>query len=789
MGRIATLALFLFLTRSTAAAQTIEELDQQIEELDGTIETVSTLQKLQEAIHTVKDHIRITDVIEKYSGDQASGMQFELEQIRDLLVKMDEESEETRMGKGVELGRKIHSAVSAVDAVLALGAGTQASATDRLKLMGQYIEALNDALGILGLAVNPVLDAMISVYAKALTSAAEVGEEVIEPRTAAVNEAIDAAGDALGSEDGAADEYGDLLDQLYDMRADLRKKRTELEGQNTDYLAARGNCLRTLGIDYDEVIDRENDVERARHELMDIAEDLAEAERSIPAAEAEIREKEVELENQQDRRRRGAIAPGARDPVTIQAEIDALKNNIRYAREKIRRLEEELRKNAPEYEAKLQAAMSFKDCVRSILAQYAAQSLEELPIQYRDCTFWDLPEGVVSAVAAARVATGGGGEGRVSTPLGEVNRPETQRDDWRPVEDVPPADGDRTGDVSPAPPTGDRGVPTGDENRRTGAATPAGGGGNTAIAMKSGPAADLVPTVEPIEFTIFPYLPEQGVTGVDLRTQTATGINFPITLSAGRDLKLQIVILSGPAIRTQTREPQSGQGQPTGTSLLGPEELVPGGGILFYDPDLKVFVQGLGTLGNDAVEMKIFGTDPGSPGQISAEGLVVEPVELTEEMKNRFEQELRSLAAQNPITAKLDAYCLDFLRQPPDLGTVFRVAGQEIQQQFAPLAKVLSAGQRLHEMGLLNPDSDPEEYFHSIRQWALWSVQESLDLGSFGDAFVEHTQKNFETAGQPWTEEVAGLVRSLVPNRWQDIAAIVEEARSSSEVSPEVGAE
>ena len=173
------------------------------------------------------------------------------------------------------------------------------------------------------------------------------------------------------------------------------------------------------------------------------------------------------------------------------------------------------------------------------------------------------------------------------------------------------------------------------------------------------------------------------------------------------------------------------------------------------------------------------------PGQerVSAEGLVVEPVELGAAMKQRLEQEVRALAGRNPITATLDAYCLDFLRQPPDLGTVFRVADQELQQRFAPLRDVLRAGRRLYDAGLLNPDSDPEEYFHSIRQWALWSVQENLDAGSFGEAFLEHTRKNFETAGQPWTEEVEELVQGLVPNRWQDIARIVEEARSASEAT------
>jgi hypothetical protein len=273
---------------------------------------------------------------------------------------------------------------------------------------------------------------------------------------------------------------------------------------------------------------------------------------------------------------------------------------------------------------------------------------------------------------------------------------------------------------------------------------------------------------------------------LDLSDQNYTSINFPVTLATGRDVRIQIVILSGPAEEagtTRERRPDDPQpaGSPTRTSWLG-EEAVPGGGILFFAPDPQVLVRSLGTLGAEAMEMQVFGAEPGQE-RFSAEGLIVEPVELGESMKQRLEEEVRALAGRNPVTARLDAYCLDFLRQPPDLGTVFRVADQELQQRFAPLRDVLRAGRRLYDAGLLNPDSDPEEYFHSIRQWALWSVQENLDAGSFGEAFLEHTRKNFETAGQPWTEEVEELVQGLVPNRWQDIARIVEEARSASEAT------
>jgi hypothetical protein len=360
------------------------------------------------------------------------------------------------------------------------------------------------------------------------------------------------------------------------------------------------------------------------------------------------------------------------------------------------------------------------------------------------------------------------GEAADGPPAGAGNVPRAAE-----AGNVPAPDDREPPQDAPAPPAGGA--------KEVGAA-PGAADGNPQVASTG---TTFQHTISPIDFYMFPVL--------DLSAQTYTAINFPVTLATGRDVRIQIVILSGPpAEEGTTRERRPGDPPPdrssTGTSWIGENAAVPGGGILFFEVDPKVLVRSLGTLGGGAMEMQVFGAEPGQE-RISAEGLVVEPVELGAAMKQRLEQEVRALAGQNPITASLDAYCLDFLRQPPDLGTVFRIADRELQQRFAPLRDVLQAGRKLHDLGLLNPDSDPEEYFHSIRQWALWSVQENLDAGSFGDAFIEHTRKNFETAGQPWTDEIEGLVKSLVPNRWQDIERIVEEARSSGAAAAEVAAE
>src|SRR5205814_431121 len=127
-------------------------------------------------------------------------------------------------------------------------------------------------------------------------------------------------------------------------------------------------------------------------------------------------------------------------------------------------------------------------------------------------------------------------------------------------------------------------------------------------------------------------------------------------------------------------------------------------------------------------------------------------------------------------TQKLDAYCMEMLKVPPELGTVFRIAGTELQKKFAPMRRVLDAGRKLQQAGMLKPDSDPKAYFAAIKQWALWSKERNFNETSYADAFVEHTKKNAEAGGRKWTKELETAIRGLVPNRWTDITKILRAA-------------
>jgi hypothetical protein len=166
-------------------------------------------------------------------------------------------------------------------------------------------------------------------------------------------------------------------------------------------------------------------------------------------------------------------------------------------------------------------------------------------------------------------------------------------------------------------------------------------------------------------------------------------------------------------------------------------------------------------------------------GPVTIDGLVaVEPVAATAEDRARFERELAgSGALRETVTAA--GYCLQQDALAPPAGTLYRIASAEKQAGFAPMRRALDAARRLRDAGQLHPDSDPTDYFHSIRQWAVWTLEKELDREGFLDAFVERTEKNFRESGQAWSPEIAAAVRSYGEGRWTDILAILDAAEAA----------
>ena len=192
------------------------------------------------------------------------------------------------------------------------------------------------------------------------------------------------------------------------------------------------------------------------------------------------------------------------------------------------------------------------------------------------------------------------------------------------------------------------------------------------------------------------------------------------------------------------------------------------------DRPVEVFLTSLGTSTGEAFEMRAFNSG-GSPVQLRAEGLVIQP--LNADMTRRVQQQLqRAARGGGGAPARLAGYCLEFLRQPPSAGMMFQVAGSGLQQKFAPVRRILEASRLVRSAGELVPDSAPEGYFHSIRQWAIWTREQGFTAQTFADAFVSHTRKNFEQAGNRWTGDVEAVVRKAAPNRWNDIQKILQRA-------------
>lgn len=210
-----------------------------------------------------------------------------------------------------------------------------------------------------------------------------------------------------------------------------------------------------------------------------------------------------------------------------------------------------------------------------------------------------------------------------------------------------------------------------------------------------------------------------------------------------------------------------------------------GTGMDVPDDPLRVYVTSLGRLGSAAVDVTIVGREE-EAAALAGGAVVLEPVSLTREATERLLAERRR-AAGAVSGSQADAYCAEFDRDPPPEGAILRIAAPSIQSAYAPHRRVVTAASRVRDEGNLVPDSDPESYFHSIRQWAVWTLAEGFDRPGFEEAFVEHTRKNVEESGRAWNEEMERAVRQLVPGRWADVNKVLEEAVRMDEREPKGG--
>jgi hypothetical protein len=193
-----------------------------------------------------------------------------------------------------------------------------------------------------------------------------------------------------------------------------------------------------------------------------------------------------------------------------------------------------------------------------------------------------------------------------------------------------------------------------------------------------------------------------------------------------------------------------------------------------YTPSVKIFFTSLGRSTGDAVQMTIV-NDGNVPVEIASDGFSLVP--LSALTARDVERELQSLAGRPRVTMTLKAYCRDIDKPVPAAGTVMRLADSRVHAGMRPIQRMLAAARRLVEAGTLKPDVDRETYLDSIRQWALWTMQERFDERAFTTAFAAHTRRNVEASGERWRREYDREVRELAASRWRAVQRVLTEAR------------
>jgi hypothetical protein len=182
-----------------------------------------------------------------------------------------------------------------------------------------------------------------------------------------------------------------------------------------------------------------------------------------------------------------------------------------------------------------------------------------------------------------------------------------------------------------------------------------------------------------------------------------------------------------------------------------------------------VTVTATGASSGAAFTLEVLGR-AGEPIQVLApDGLVLQPV--------RQDPRPVRAGAAGGLTASMVGFCLEYHKPPPPKGMVYQVAPESIQKRFQSMRSILRAGRALKDAGLLNPDSDPETYATFVQQWALWTRLEGWNFNQFTNELLDRTRKNVESAGVRWTDVMRDGIRDAARNRFNDILAVLLEAR------------
>jgi hypothetical protein len=187
---------------------------------------------------------------------------------------------------------------------------------------------------------------------------------------------------------------------------------------------------------------------------------------------------------------------------------------------------------------------------------------------------------------------------------------------------------------------------------------------------------------------------------------------------------------------------------------------------------LRMLVTSLGVPTGDAFSVQ-FLNQGSAPITLPPGSLTLRP--LKKEAGERAVREFSRLRGRLTTTTMF-GYCLNFSKLPPRRGMVYAIAPQALQQQSRSARDVLLAASALYNRRLIKPDGDPRSYFHSLRQWAVWSREQRFTPQSFTSALLDNAKKNLAAAKQPWTPQAEAYVRGTAPKRWTDVTNVLRLA-------------
>jgi hypothetical protein len=140
----------------------------------------------------------------------------------------------------------------------------------------------------------------------------------------------------------------------------------------------------------------------------------------------------------------------------------------------------------------------------------------------------------------------------------------------------------------------------------------------------------------------------------------------------------------------------------------------------------------------------------------------------------------KPLPPDSPGTKQpLNSYCLQFHKEPPAPGMLYRIAGPGKQQAYETVRYILAAINRLNMDGKLHPDIEVPEYLDASRQYTSWCLQENWDQKAFTENWIERTKKNAQNLNVKWTKEMEKTLREAAPGRWGDISQVRDLASRS----------